>query len=123
MLKPALLPNIEFHASFEGYGSMTISSKLTRLRDIGWSLWDPIGLLQPGQTWRDAECQPFSDEYDHYLFKTADLLRQGFSDAEVIEYLVDIETNHMAFGAEMADTRQRLRLVVNAIRADETLRG
>ena len=27
---------------------------LSRLRDIGFSLWDPIGILRPGEPWEVA---------------------------------------------------------------------
>jgi len=42
--------------------------KLSRLRDIGWSKWDPIGLLGDGQQWDD------------------------------VRYLVDVEVNYMGLG-------------------------
>ncbi len=45
--------------------------KLSRLRDIGWSLWDLIGLLKSGQRWEDDECRPFANEYDAYLLNAA----------------------------------------------------
>ena len=28
--------------------------RLSRLRDIGWSTWDPIGLLENNQSWEDV---------------------------------------------------------------------
>ncbi|MBO9197506.1 hypothetical protein J5277_25655 [Rhizobium sp. 16-449-1b] len=37
---------------------------LSRLRDIGSSLWDPIGLMPEGWTWRDDDAAGFEDEYD-----------------------------------------------------------
>lgn len=46
-------------------------TKLSRLRDIGWSKWDPIGLLGDGQKWDDEDCQQFADEYDSYLLQAA----------------------------------------------------
>ena len=27
------------------------AAKLSKLRDIGWKLWDPIGLLGPEEEW------------------------------------------------------------------------
>jgi hypothetical protein len=63
--------------------------QLSRLRDIGWSLWDPIelrGLDQP------------DDEYDSYLMQAAGRLWNGASQEEVATYLVNIESDHMGLG-------------------------
>ena len=38
-----------------------ITLKLSRLRDIRWSEWDPIGLLPKGEIW---DHKNFADEYD-----------------------------------------------------------
>ena len=93
---------------------------LSRLRDIGWSKWDPIGLLAEGQDWRDETCQAFADEYDSYLLEAAGQLRAGIPDDNVVRYLIDIEANHMGLrAAEGAKTRAQK--VVAAIQADEAL--
>lgn len=94
--------------------------KLSRLRDIGWSKWDPIGLLDDGERWSDAECLSFADEYDRYLIVAAGQLRRGAPEEEVVEYLVDIEANHMGLGTENR-AEARAREVVAAIQADEEL--
>ena len=94
--------------------------KLSRLRDIGWSLWDPIGLLSPERLWESDDCRAFADEYDSYLLEVADQLRRGASDAEVVGYLAQIEAEHMGLGTS-DDTILRAHSVVNAIRADESL--
>ena len=93
--------------------------KLSRLRDIGWSLWDPIGLLSPGQRWDDEDCLPFADEYDTYLLEAADLLRRGAAQSEIVEYLVRIEADHMAVRGP--DMRDRAEAVVDAIQKDGEL--
>lgn len=72
--------------------------KFYRLRDIGWSKWDPIGLLADGQKWDDEECQPFADEYDSYFLQAAGQLRRGATEEEVVRYLVGIEANYMGLG-------------------------
>lgn len=69
--------------------------KLSHLRDIGWTFWDPIGLLGFGQRWDDADAQSFADEYDRYLVVTAGMLRRGAVDQDAVDYLVGIEINHM----------------------------
>lgn len=37
--------------------------KLSRLRELGWALWNPIGLGPPYKS--------FADEYDGYLLQAA----------------------------------------------------
>lgn len=94
--------------------------KLARLRDIGWSKWDPIGLLADGQKWDDEDCRPFADEYDSYLIQAAGKLRRGASEEDVVRYLVDIEANYMGFGPARG-AAARAKEVVAAIQADEEL--
>jgi len=94
--------------------------KLSRLRDIGWSLWDPIGLLGPNQRWDEGEAQAFADEYDTCLIEAAGLLRRGIPDQDVVELLVRIETAHMGL-AQQPDTYERARSTVDAIKADKNL--
>lgn len=91
--------------------------RLSRLRDIGWVNWDPIGLLGTGDTW-SGKC--FADEYDSYLIFAAGQLRRHKSDEEVIGYLIDIEANHMGLGFR-ADAERRAQLVVAAMKADDEL--
>ena len=94
--------------------------KLSRLRDIGWSIWDPIDLMSSEQSWNDEECLPFADEYDSYLISAATQLRRGVTDDEVADYLVQIETVHMSLD-EGNDCLERALQVVAAIHADEQL--
>jgi hypothetical protein len=93
--------------------------KLSRLRDIGWSFWDPIGLLYAGQKWEDEANQHFADEYDNYLLHAAGMLRRGSTDAEVLRFLVEIEAIHI--GVDRLDAHRRAEAVVTAIRADDQL--
>ena len=65
--------------------------KLSRLRDIGWSLWDPIGLGLPGDGWPES-C---ADEYDAYLLEASNMLCAGKSRKEARLYLRKIAENHM----------------------------
>ncbi|MDP9630335.1 UNVERIFIED_ORG: hypothetical protein J2W85_002409 [Ensifer adhaerens] len=94
--------------------------KLSRLRDIGWSSWDPIGLLSAGKRWDEDDNRSFADEYDNYLIEAAARLRRGASDADVVNFLMSIEADHMGLG-EQPDARARAQSVVAAIRADEEL--
>ena len=93
---------------------------LSRLRDIGWSLWDPIGLLGPGQRWDEGDAQEFADEYDAYLIEAAGLLRRGAPDQDVVDLLVSRETVHMGLPLR-TDTYERARSTVAAIEADREL--
>ncbi len=91
--------------------------RLSKLRDIGWDKWDPIGLLNPGDTW---DHKPFADEYDRYLIEAAGRLRRGSPEEEVIAYLADIERNYMGLG-DRADTAERANNVVRAIQESEQI--
>lgn len=82
--------------------------KLSQLRDIGWSLWDPIGLGLPGEGWPKS-C---ADEYDDYLLHASDMLNAGKSRQDVSRYLVQIASEHM--GLSQVDERAAIA-TVNAI--------
>lgn len=93
---------------------------LTRLREIGWSLWDPIGLDGNTGIWRE---ETFADEYDTYLIKAAGMLRNQCALAEVVEYLFLIETEHMGLGVGTSESelRKNLLKVAQAINDDPTI--
>lgn len=94
--------------------------RLSRLRDIGWYSWDPIGLLPAGGKWDDEDNLNFADEYDTYLMYAAGQLRRGTPDAEVVANLVMIEAEHMGLGIR-PDTQERAKAVVASIHADDQL--
>ena len=96
------------------------SINLAKLRGIGWSIWDPIGLLPAGERWESDEYRAFADEYDSYLLAAADMLRRGVTDAEVVRYLVRAEAEHMGLG-KRDDINSRAWSVVGAIRSCENL--
>jgi hypothetical protein len=91
-------------------------SELSRLRDIGWREWDPIGLLPEGDTW---ESYPeFADEYDRYLLEAASRLRRDWSVSDAAEYLMLIASEHMGLGPPHDDSgRNRAVATANAIKA------
>lgn len=71
--------------------------KLSKLRDIGWEFWDPIGLKD--------DRQDIEDEYDTYLLRAAGMIWHNAPKEKVIGYLVDIEQNYMGMpdcGSEAA---------------------
>ena len=80
--------------------------KLSRLREIGWAKWDPIGLA-------GTEGQP-DDEYDSYLLQAAGRLWNGASQEEVADYLVGVETEYVGLG-DAPGVRQRAREVAHAL--------
>ncbi len=98
--------------------------RLFRIRDIGWTLWDPIGLLGPGGPfsgkWSDDRNKRFADEYDTYLIDAAHQLRRGVPTETVVAYLVDVEANTMGMGKHR-DAQTRAEAVVSAIRQDDLL--
>ena len=94
--------------------------KLSRLRDIGWSIWDPIGLMGSKSNWDDEDCQSFADEYDNYLMQAAGQLLRGVADSQVVEYLVQIESEHMGLGVRTG-SRARAEQVVAAIHSDKEI--
>lgn len=98
---------------------MTAQPKIrhSRLRKIGWTLWDPIGLGEPVS---DKQRSSYADEYDSYLLRAAHLVRSGAPVADVVGYLVNIESEYMGLGIR-ADTRSRADAVVKAIADDGEL--
>ena len=87
--------------------------QLSRLRQIGWSLWDPIGLRQiSGDDWRDGGA--CADEYDGYLLQVVSRLRCGETHAAIAAYLEEIETDRMGLNRSV-NTGERVRATVAAI--------
>jgi hypothetical protein len=89
--------------------------KISRLREIGWSLWDPIGLreISDGE-WQDGGA--CAGEYDGYLLQAAARLLRGDPAAEVVGYLEEAETGYIGM-TRNATTRQRAEGAVVAIQA------
>ena len=62
--------------------------QLSRLREIGWAKWDPIGVGGLEHEWPP-------DEYDTYLLRAAGQLWHGQPIEAVADYLVMVETDHI----------------------------
>jgi hypothetical protein len=92
------------------------SLTLSRLRDIGWREWDPIGLLPAGTAW---ESHPeFADEYDRYLLEAASRLRRDWAVSDAVEYFLSISSEHMGLGPPPNSlARQRAEATATAIKA------
>jgi len=67
---------------------------LSQLREIGWRLWDPIG-LRGADGAVDEAC---ADEYDSYLLHVVSLICRGASKAEAATYLDRIAADNMGSG-------------------------
>lgn len=91
--------------------------RLSGLRDIGWSFWDPIGLNDFDGKWESVS---FADEYDGYLIQAAGMVRRGESEDTIISYLVRTETESMGMSASDS-AYTRAKSTVEAIKADEKL--
>ena len=89
--------------------------ELSRLREIGWSHWDPIGLkVIAGGEWQDGGgC---ADEYDSYLLQAAGRLRRGEAVSDVVAYLVETEVGHIGLTPNPT-TRHRAEATADAIAA------
>ena len=78
---------------------------LSRLREIGWSKWDPIGVGT--SDWSE-------DEYDGYLLQAAGQFWHGQTVEAVADYLIKIETEQMGLAA-VSGIRSRAWDVATAI--------
>lgn len=91
--------------------------KLSRLREIGWARWDPIGL---GGIEGDID-----DEYDTYLLRAAGMLWNGAGAEQVVDYLAAVEAGDMGLAMvpgireRAADTVSALSLYVEEVRAGD----
>ena len=79
-----------------------------RLREIGWSLWDPIGLSGVTEGWRG---EPYEDEYDRYLYNAARMLKNNCTVDEVADYLFLIQSQYMQIGPKQIDGTIRAKLI------------
>ena len=84
--------------------------QLSKLREIGWTRWDPIGLVDLV----DEQGNGPADEYDNYLIHVVSLLSQGQSEQTAIDYLKTIEAEHMGLGKQ-SDSDVRSSQTVAAI--------
>lgn len=82
--------------------------KLSYLREIGWSKWDPIGIGGLTHDWP-------ADEYDGYLLQAAGQIWNGQTVERVADYLIKIETEHMGLAA-VPGMRSRALDVATTIR-------
>ncbi len=65
--------------------------QLSRLHEIGWKLWDPIGLANE----EGSPAEGRADEYDRYLLHVVSMIRRGDSKNEASACLAGIASEHM----------------------------
>ena len=80
--------------------------KLSVLREIGWSQWNPVGLER---LWDDTD-----DEYDSYLLQAAGRLWNGEDEEAVASYFASIEEDYMGLGHGFG-IKHRARATAKAI--------
>ena len=101
---------IQAQAQIDGM-SLGRPVQLSRLRDIGFADWDPIGILRHGRPWKDHTA---ADEYDRYLMEVVGHLRRGGGEADAISYLLWAEREHM--GVDSPNARERASTTVRSIK-------
>jgi hypothetical protein len=102
---------VEFQIWFRyNFAMSSVSTiQLSHLRNIGWELWDPIGLRDV----RDSGCE---DEYDTYLLQVVSRLTRRDTRSEVASYLVNVESENMGLGFTIS-ALARATATVEAIEA------
>lgn len=69
--------------------------QLSRIRQIGWDQWDPIGIRSFGTDgWKEGA----ADEYDAYLLQVVSRLHRGEPIESAVSYLDQIASEHMGLG-------------------------
>lgn len=87
--------------------------QLSRLREIGWDEWDPIGIRTPDGD--DAWKTNAADEYDAYLLHVVSLLQRGHAAEEAVAYLDWVCSEHMGLGPLAPEAHQASKATVEAI--------
>ena len=86
--------------------------QLSRLRQIGWDQWDPIGLGSV-EDWRTDG----PDEYDSYLLHVVSMLRKGQGVDDAAAYLDQISSEHMGLGEVTPESHRASLATADAIAA------
>ena len=90
--------------------------KLSALREIGWTVWDPIGLFD--MVGPDFSKGP-ADEYDSYLMVAFGMTQSGKSIDEVADYLTEIASAYMGLsgvdGTTERATAERLSKLAHSL--------
>ena len=87
--------------------------KLSKLRDLSWENWDPIG-LKNGR----VNCE---DEHDSYLLRVIGMFTEDVPQSEIVEYLIKIECEHMGLGVNSTARPRAEQLVAAIVGYQQTL--
>jgi len=87
-----------------GYGLDTEDSKLhPAISEVLHYIWDPIGV---------AGVPEARDEYDGYVNGVLSLLRSDATESEIVDHLVDIETNGMGIERPRENSAETVELLL-----------
>ena len=87
-----------------GYGLGPEDSRLhPAISEVLHYIWDPIGV---------AGVPEARDEYDGYVNAVLSLLRSEATEAEIVDYLVDVENNSMGLERARASSEEAVRLLL-----------
>jgi hypothetical protein len=90
--------------------SSTQQVQLSKLREIGWTEWDPIGLKAIEPDWETHVI----DEYDRYLLHVASMLKNGQSTDAAAKYLLSIAQDYMGLSHVSVDKAQNTAKAIQA---------
>lgn len=86
--------------------------QLSRLRQIGWDHWDPIGIRSfDTDDWKENA----ADEYDSYLIQVVSKLHRGETTEDVVAYLDWIGSDYMGLGPVTDEDHRASVATVEAI--------
>lgn len=86
-----------------GYGLGPEDKRLHRaINEVLHYIWDPIGV---------AGVPEARDEYDGYVNSVLSLLRSEATESEIVDHLVDIETNRMGVERPRSDSEKTVHLL------------
>src|SRR5262245_61143355 len=88
--------------------------RLSRLRQIGWSVWNPLNIDLPDQqAWRQVNIA----EYDNHLLHIACLLSKGGTQSEAVAYLRSVAEEYPC--PSLSDETRRQAAIETARAVDE----
>ncbi len=86
--------------------------QLSRLRQIGWDHWDPIGIRSFGyDDWKSDA----ADEYDRYILHVVSMLHSGRTPEQAVTYLNWVGSEYMGLGAITTEANLASVATVDAI--------
>jgi len=84
---------------------------ISRLRDIAWTIWDPLSLAEDQTDWRKVDWS--EDEYDSYILKAFGHIWNDSDLSQATTYLRKVEAETMG----LAPANGRIDPVENTVKA------